>query len=160
MLPAGGSGSAGPEVRVRPGRGLAMGLHPLPHCGSGPRRSWLPKPPPNAHPTQATSTVDAAQLPLIHLRTQHPLVSVHTGITLPYMGERSFSEPAQSTMHCIYTGTARLNPYTGCRPARVHPAFTLLAKGLCASRSTLSTAHTTHTQGTTSTCEDCKHRVF
>ena len=83
---AGGSGSAGPEVRVRPGRGLAIGPHPLPHCGSG-RGALGFLPPPNAHPTQATSTVDAAQPPLIHLRTQHPLVSVHTGITPPYVGE-------------------------------------------------------------------------
>jgi len=60
-------------------------------------------------------------------------------------------------MQFIYTGTACLNPYTGCRPARVHPAFILLAKDLYASRGTLSTARTTHTQCTTSTCEDCKH---
>lgn len=42
-------------------------------------------------PTQAISTVVTAQPPLIHLRAQHPLVSVHTGITPPYVEESAAS---------------------------------------------------------------------
>ena len=47
--------------------------------------------PPNAHPRRATSTVDTAQPPPIHLLTQHPRVSAHTGITPPYVEENAAS---------------------------------------------------------------------
>lgn len=76
--------------------------------------------PPNAHPRRATSTVDTAQPPPIHLLTQHPRVSAHRNHTVIRGRERGFSEHAQGTMQCIYTGTARLTPTPGADP----PAYT------------------------------------